>query len=138
MDWKEPTYYISLFSTLLFVFSEILPFLPCQSNGLIHLVKNLMILTNSSKEKEKEKEKKKEKEKEKDSNENTKFKEVKVDTTYTYSDDSSKKKDSEKEIKRLEIELKDVMCELRKNKHVEKKIKKKLEELVVELENFNK
>ena len=45
---------------------------------------------------------------------------------------------TKKEIKRLEIELKDVMCELRKNKHVEKKIKKKLEELVVELENFNK
>jgi len=37
----------------------------------------------------------------------------------------------------LEIELKDVMSELRKNKHVEKKIKKKLEELVNELEKLN-
>jgi hypothetical protein len=46
MNWTEPESYISIISTFLFVFSEILPFLPCKSNGLIQLIKNFMTIIN--------------------------------------------------------------------------------------------
>ena len=34
----NPTFYISIFSSVCFVASEILPFLPVQGNGIIHAI----------------------------------------------------------------------------------------------------
>ena len=34
--YENPSFYISIFSSICFVDSEILPFLPVKSNGIIH------------------------------------------------------------------------------------------------------
>lgn len=50
----DATFYISIFSTICFVSSEILPFLPTKGNGLVHTVveflssKNTIIPTTSA------------------------------------------------------------------------------------------
>lgn len=42
MDFTEPEHFISLISTILLVMSEILPFLPCRSNGIADFFTQLL------------------------------------------------------------------------------------------------
>ena len=42
MNVSDPSTYISLFSSILLILSEILPFLPCKSNGVIQILLNLI------------------------------------------------------------------------------------------------
>lgn len=44
--WQNPSFYISIFSTVCLVASEILPFVPVESNGLLHSI--LVILSKYS------------------------------------------------------------------------------------------
>lgn len=44
--WQNPSFYISIFSTVCLIASEILPFVPHESNGLLHSI--LVILSKYS------------------------------------------------------------------------------------------
>ena len=42
MNFSDPSTYVSLFSSILLILSEILPFLPCKSNGVVQIFLNLI------------------------------------------------------------------------------------------------
>ncbi len=47
MNFSDPSTYISLLSSILLILSEILPFLPCKSNGLVQIMLNLIDVNRS-------------------------------------------------------------------------------------------
>jgi hypothetical protein len=57
MDFRDPSSYISIISSVLLIISEILPFLPCHANGLFDSVFKISPCCIKEKEKEKEPEK---------------------------------------------------------------------------------
>jgi len=46
----NPSFYISIFSSICFVTSEILPFLPVKGNGIIHAILECLSSYNKNKE----------------------------------------------------------------------------------------
>jgi hypothetical protein len=47
--FENPTFYVSIFSSICFVASEILPFLPTKGNGIFHTVIELLSKYNKTK-----------------------------------------------------------------------------------------
>ncbi len=53
MNFSEPEHFISLISTILLLLSEILPFLPCKSNGIADFLTQLATGLNKIKDENK-------------------------------------------------------------------------------------
>ena len=56
--FENPSFYVSIFSSVCFLASEILPFLPTNGNGILHTIVKLLSDCNKEPKIEKEKEEK--------------------------------------------------------------------------------
>ena len=65
----NPSFYVSIFSSVCFLASEILPFLPTNGNGILHTIVKLLSDCNKEPKIEKGKEKEDEEKEEKDETE---------------------------------------------------------------------
>ena len=114
MDLKNPETYVSIISSALLIISEILPYLPCSSNGICQTIIEIF--------------------KKKDSKILPIHEKNKLDSTTElhYEDEELNK------LKKLEHDLQQVMRDLKANKTLEIDLNLKLNEIIHELKRINK
>ena len=98
-------FYISIFSSMCFVASEILPFLPSKSNGILHAV--LLFLANYNK----------------------------VGNNKKESNENNSKEEVEEEVEEVEEEVEEVEEEVEEEKEVKSELTQKIEQIEKEQEN---
>ena len=111
MNVDNPQTYISIISSALLIISEILPYLPCASNGISQIIINSFNKTKCNKLP--------------DENKN----QVKPDLCY--------EDDNLNRLKKLEKDLQQVMKDLKANKTLEIDLNMKLNEIINELKRIN-
>jgi len=114
MDVNNPQTYISIISSTLLIISEVLPYLPCSSNGIVHsitdnLKQNKTVQHNVSEESKME-----------------------STTPLHYENEDLNR------LKQLEKDLQQVMKDLKANKTLEIDLNKKLNEIIHELKRINR
>ena len=111
MDVNDPQTYISIISSTLLIISEILPYLPCSSNGIVHSITDNLKKKNKIVNEEHE---------------------LESTTELHYEDEDLNR------LKKLEKDLQQVMKDLKTNKTIEIDLNKKLNEIIHELKRINR
>lgn len=148
MNFTEPEHYVSLISTILFVLSELLPFLPCKSNGIIDCL--TLILKNTRKiEKDsncisintKKEEKKEDEERYDTASSKENIKEIYIfhdsyKDTSSSSDEHKNYEDYEDCYENIEEKLDSLIKIIKKRDKIDSKLKLKIKNIMEELNKY--
>jgi hypothetical protein len=113
MDVNSPQTYISIISSTLLIISEVLPYLPCSSNGIVHSITDNLKQNKTVQVHDEESK-------------------MESTTALHYENEDLNR------LKQLEKDLYQVMKDLKANKTLEIDLNKKLNEIIHELKRINR